>query len=138
MMDHLREAAVRLGIADRVVLMDRFPFARLPVLYSLADVFVAPSLWENFANTLLEAMACGRPLVTTTTGGGPEMVEEPANGLLVPPGDSAKLAEAILTLFGDEGLRAEMGGRNRRKAVECYTREKMAAGIVEVCRTVAR
>jgi glycosyltransferase involved in cell wall biosynthesis len=83
-----------------------------------ADLFVFPSHREGMPNAVVEAMASGLPIVTTPVGGIPCLIESGRNGLLVPPRDWEKLAEAIETLLGDEPLRRKMGRENRRRIEE--------------------
>ena len=84
--------------------------------YRDADLFTLPSTAEAFGNVFAEALASGLPIVGSSVGGIPELVEHGSNGLLVPPGDPAGLASAIRYLADDPELRAEMAVRNRAKA----------------------
>jgi len=77
-------------------------------LYSQATVLAMPSLVEAFGVVFLEAMACGIPVVGTYVGGIPEIVKEGYNGLLVAPGDSLQLAQAITWLLRDSELRSRL------------------------------
>jgi glycosyltransferase involved in cell wall biosynthesis len=81
------------------------------LLYRAADVFVQPSHVEGMSNALLEAMACGLPVVATTVGAAPQMIEDGVDGLLVPPGDSDALGKALERLLEDADLRQAMGRR---------------------------
>ena len=93
--------------------------------YRSADVFVLPSLYEIFGIVNLEAMACGVPIVASKIGGIPDVVKDGENGLLVSPGDSEALADAIIYLLENEDVREEMGD-NGRKKVEGYSWDKIA------------
>lgn len=86
------------------------------VLPSL-DCFVLPSLMEGISNTMLEAMACGLPLLATTVGGNVELVRDPAYGLLFEPRDVSGLAEALRVLALQADRRVAMGTAARRMAV---------------------
>lgn len=77
------------------------------------DIFVLPSFAEGVPVVLMEAMASGLPVITTRIAGIPELVEDGLSGLLVAPGDAAALAEAILRLAADPGLRRQMGRAGR-------------------------
>lgn len=81
----------------------------IPDLLRMMDVFLLPSLGEGISNTILEAMAAGLPVVATAVGGNPELVEDGVNGRLVPVGNTSALADALLELVEDDGLRHRMG-----------------------------
>ncbi|NIO06021.1 MAG: glycosyltransferase [Proteobacteria bacterium] len=87
------------------------------------DVFVLPSLSEGCPNTLLEAMAAGRPIVATKTGAIPEIIRDGENGLLVDPGDSDQIRDAVLYLL-DHPEKAEAMGRKARIDAEAYSEER--------------
>jgi glycosyltransferase involved in cell wall biosynthesis/GT2 family glycosyltransferase len=74
-----------------------------------ADLVALPSLWDNFPNALLEAMALGACIVSTDAGGIPEIIESGVSGLLVPPADEHALADAIGRALADDPLRARLG-----------------------------
>lgn len=77
--------------------------------YQAADVYVHASRADTFPNTVLEAMACGTPVVATAVGGIPEQVEEARTGFLVPPGDSQAIATALATILSDYALQSRLG-----------------------------
>jgi glycosyltransferase involved in cell wall biosynthesis len=77
--------------------------------YQAADVYVHAARADTFPNTILEAQACGTPVVATAVGGIPEQIDDGRTGFLVPPGDAAALAERIALLLGDNDLRARLG-----------------------------
>lgn len=79
------------------------------------DIFVLPSLSEACSNALLEAMATGRPVVATRVGGNPALVEDEVTGLLVPPGDPAALAKAVIRLIQEPELAADLAVRAQRR-----------------------
>ncbi len=94
---------------------------KLAAAYSAADVFVAPSLQDNFPNTILEAIACGTPVVTFSVGGCAEQVVEGETGLLAKPGDSLALRNAIVALLQNSALREKMSQLCRRAAQENFS-----------------
>jgi glycosyltransferase involved in cell wall biosynthesis len=104
----------------------RVSYEEMPALYARADVCVNPSLMENLSFVILEAMSCGIPVVATAIAGTPEMITHGENGLLVPPRDERRLAEAILTLLGDKGLRLTLGENARHTVLEEFSLDKMA------------
>lgn len=104
----LRSDARRLGIEQRVRFVGAKPLAELPAWYSMADVFALPSSFDNSPNVLLEAMACGLPVVATRVGGVGRYVENGSTGLLVEPGQAPALAAAIERVLNDPDLRARL------------------------------
>ena len=113
----LARQATRLGIADKVLTPGFVPnpFAFM----ARAHAFVLSSLWEGFPNVIIEAMACGTPVVSTSCPSGPvEIITHGLNGLLVPPGDSSALAHAIDLVLTDRRLARHLGegGRARVQA----------------------
>jgi phosphatidylinositol alpha-mannosyltransferase len=84
----------------------------LPAYYQASDVVCSPSLrGESFGIVLLEAMACGKPIVASRIAGYEALVGEAGCGPLVPPGDAGAIAEALVSLLGDEALRHALGAR---------------------------
>jgi glycosyltransferase involved in cell wall biosynthesis len=86
----------------------------LPRLYSGADIFVYPSLYEGFGLPVLEAMACGAPVITSNVSSMPEVAGGAA--LLVDPCSTAELADAMLRLAGDEQLRGQLRAKGMERA----------------------
>jgi glycosyltransferase involved in cell wall biosynthesis len=85
---------------------------------------VLPSLSEGLPNVLLEAMALGRPVVATRVGGVPDVVEDGATGLLVAPGRSGELADAILRLLKAPAFAKELGEAGREKVRSEFSFER--------------
>ncbi len=85
--------------------------------YNAADLFVLPSLFEGLSNALLEAMACGLPVVATDVGGNPDLVHSGRNGILVPPGDATSLGLAIRAMLADPARRQSFGDAARATVV---------------------
>ena len=88
----------------------------IPQIMAQSDLFVFTSLNEGFGNVIIEAMACGLPVIGTCVGGTPELVENGRNGLLVPSDDDIALAQALKTLAENSQLRQMMAIENRKKA----------------------
>jgi glycosyltransferase involved in cell wall biosynthesis len=103
-------------------------------LYEEADVFVYPSLYEGFGLPVLEAMACGCPVIASNVSSLPEVVGEA--GMLVDPYDVDALAQAISTVLQDDGLKREMS-RNGIAQAQKFSWEKAGAELLAVCREVA-
>jgi len=89
------------------------------------DLFVMSSVTEGLGTSLLDAMACSRPIVATTAGGIPEIVEDDVNGLLVPPRDAKALAGAIVRALRDASLRQRFGAAGLARVKARFTVERM-------------
>jgi len=126
---HLRpqlEAQCRsLGLEDSVLFTGWIPNAASRVM-PLFDVFVQSSLWEAMSMVVLEAMAASRPVVVTDAGDNRHVVESGRSGLVVAPGDSRRLAEALLSLISSTEERARLGSAARARFELHYTARKMA------------
>jgi glycosyltransferase involved in cell wall biosynthesis len=113
----LTQQAARNGVPNQVHLMG--VRRDVPDLLAAVDIFVLPSLWEGLSVALLEAMAAAKPIVATTVSGTLQAMIPDNTGLLVPPGDSRALANAIVQLLSDP-LRAQRMGQSARQHVEKY------------------
>jgi glycosyltransferase involved in cell wall biosynthesis len=96
---------------------------QLPLYYSAADAYVLPTLADNLPYTVLEAMACGTPVVASRVGGVPEQVDEGVTGHLVPAADARALGEAIVSILKDPGKRNAMRGAARAKVERDFNME---------------
>jgi len=115
--DELTALARELGISDRVIFAgwQQNPFAWM----ANADLFVLSSRFEGFGNVIIEAMACGLPVVSTDCPSGPgEILAGGDAGILVPVGDAQALADAMCAVLGDSKLRAQLADKSRRRAPE--------------------
>jgi sugar transferase (PEP-CTERM/EpsH1 system associated) len=98
---------------------------RVPGMLNAMDVFVLPSLNEGMSNTLLEAMACGLPVLATNVGGTPEIIEDKINGGLFAPGDFEWLANKLQLLASDPSLIHQLGTAARNRAIESFSLSRM-------------
>lgn len=105
----------------------------VPLLQGL-DCFVLPSLAEGVSNTILEAMACGLPVVATGVGANGELVDDGVTGSLAPPADSNALARAIVAYFEDAARAARHGAHARLRVVSRFSLERMVERYDEVYR----
>lgn len=128
--EHLETLTDNLGIRECVEFAGRVPHERVQDYMNQAEVFVLPSLSEGFPVTILEAMACGLPIVATRVGGLPDIVEGGVNGYLVNVKNPNKIADKILFLLENDEVREEISANNREKA-ELYTWDKVT-GTVEI------
>jgi len=106
----------------------------VPELLAAMDIVVQSSRREVMAQTTLEAMAVGRPIVSTTTVGADEAIEDGASGLLVPVGDAAALADRIVALAADRDRRVALGRAARERIAEHFT----SAHMLDRCETIFR
>jgi L-malate glycosyltransferase len=121
----LQATALRLGLARTTFFLGRR--LDVPRLLLRADLACLPSWAEGFPNALVEAMAAARPVVATAVGGCPELIDDAVTGLLVPPRDPARLAEALERLL-THPTQARRLGRTARRAIEArYSIDRSAA-----------
>jgi glycogen(starch) synthase len=119
-------------VRQAVTLAGRLPQAEVDRALQAADLFVAPSRYESFGLIFLEAMRWGTPVVGTTAGGIPEVVEHEKSGWLVPPESPDELANAIVRLLTTPELRAALGAGGRRRAETEFGVETMVRRMERV------
>jgi glycosyltransferase involved in cell wall biosynthesis len=100
--------------------------------YERAALVVVPSRREGYGMVAREAMAHGRPVVATRVGGLVDAVEDGVTGLLVPPGDTRSLREALVGLLDDAALRERLGAAGRRQAIESFSERAETDGLLAV------
>lgn len=130
--DRLRSQAAEHGVADLVEFLGYVPDDDLPTLYSSADVFVSPSVYEGFGLTFLEAMACGTPIIGTAVGGIPDVVENGQTGYVVER-EPRVVADRIDRLADDSTL-LEFMSQNVLETVQSMTWDHVASQVEEVYR----
>jgi glycosyltransferase involved in cell wall biosynthesis len=131
--DYREEMERTLGPAlDQVRFLESLPPNAVATWLDGVDIFVFPSLWDNFPYVILEAMACGKPIVATRTGAVPEMLSETA--MLVSPGDVKALAGALRKLMADAELRSKLGAAARMRFEERFHPDRVMGEILEVYR----
>jgi glycosyltransferase involved in cell wall biosynthesis len=101
------------------------------------DIFVMSSVTEGLGTSLLDAMACAKPIVATTAGGMPEVVVDGTTGLLVPPRDHEAMADAIVRLLTDAKARRAMGAAGQARVREHFSAERVVQDTLEIYRRVA-
>ncbi len=119
----------KLGLAERIHFPDFVADVDLPALYSAASLFAYPSLYEGFGLPVLEAMACGTPVVASKRSSLPEVVGEA--GLLVDPLDVTAIAAAMAQVLADEDLHQRLSELGRLQAAK-FNWGKTAAKLVEL------
>ena len=126
----------QLGLTDAVRFHGWVDYARVAEHYERADGLVLPSFVEGMPNVVLEAMACGLPVVGTDVAGTRELIRDGREGRLVPPRDAEALAAALLELAGDPARRLEMGRRGRERALE-FSWEQTALQYADLLNRIA-
>ena len=129
-----RREAVRSGLTSRAVFLGYVPEEELPRLYSHAAALVYPSLYEGFGLPVVEAMACGAPVLTSLSSSLAEIAAGAA--VLVDPQNEAALAAAMAALLSDEGLRVELREKGFRRAAS-WSWRRTAERTVEAYREAA-
>jgi len=133
----LLEQMIRKQHLEKHVLLTGFRPDPLALLKAF-DVFVMSSLTEGLGTSLLDAMACHKPIVATTSGGIPEVVVEGDTGFLVPPRDPAALADRTIRLLRREDLRAAFAQAGRQRVEQRFSAEQMVAATLAAYADVAR
>jgi glycosyltransferase involved in cell wall biosynthesis len=121
-------------LKKRLTVTGSLPPDEIPAYIQNCELLVLPSYSEGLPNVVLEAMACGKPVIATAIMGIPEAVVHGQTGLLVQPGDPLNLAEAIKSLLNVPELRQEMGKRGRERVVQKFTWERNASEMVSIYR----
>ncbi|WP_068187400.1 glycosyltransferase [Mycobacterium sp. UM_CSW] len=133
----LQRLADQLGVADRVRLLGGITRGEMPAVLRSADVVACTPWYEPFGIVPLEAMACGVPVAASAVGGIRDTVVDDVTGRLVPPKDSAALAEAVNPLLDDGRRRAAMGRAGRDRARARYTWDRIATDTERVYEKLA-
>lgn len=120
----LKNKARELGIKESVIFTGKR--RDIPEVLSCIDIFVMPSVAEGLPNSLLEAMAMGKPIVATTVGGIPEIIENEINGLIISPEDPESLASAIKFFIGNKGLAEKLGQAAKEFVLRKYSIKAIA------------
>jgi glycosyltransferase involved in cell wall biosynthesis len=132
----LEGRARELGIADRVRFLGTQPRARIVELFRAADATILSSSWENFPHTVVEALAVGTPVLAMEAGGVAEVVRDGVNGLVVAPGDTEALADAVRRYFGDSELRERLRAAAAPSVAE-FSADRIFSRLEDVLRSVA-
>jgi glycosyltransferase involved in cell wall biosynthesis len=130
--DNFWQRAEALGLRDRIEYIQRPSRDELIALYQKASIFALPSEEEGFGVVLLEAMACGIPVISTRSGGPDGIITDGEDGYLVSLDDASALADRIARLRLDEGLNREMGRRARASIERRYAEEVAGQAFLDV------
>ena len=119
----LKRLAEELDVGDLIVFHGWIDNSQVPEALNSGDLFVFPSLKEGMPNALLQAMACGLPVIASRIPGILPLIDDGVNGILVEPGSPSGIAEGILALLQDPQLRSQMGQRNTQRIVQGHSSE---------------
>lgn len=125
----VKKRAAELGILSSFLFIEDWPYQRMHEMFNMADIFVLPSInmrtWkEQFGMVLIEAMACGLPVISTLSGSIPEVVGDA--GILIQPNDPGSLCLAIKGLLHDADRRRDLKEKGRKRAVQEFDSKKIA------------
>jgi glycosyltransferase involved in cell wall biosynthesis len=115
----LRDLALNLGIGDRVVFTGLLQ--EMPEAYAAMDIVVLASNAEPCGRVIFEAMATGRPIVATKSGGTPEIISDGVTGVLISPGDPDRLSRVVMELVSNGARRASLGMAGRKKIEDNFS-----------------
>ncbi|MCK4573992.1 MAG: glycosyltransferase [candidate division Zixibacteria bacterium] len=132
MTGELKQLTADLGLNDCVNFAGWIPNERIPDLLAEHHIMVMPSLKEAFGVAVLEANACGRPVITSDAGGIAEVVRDNETGIMTPAGDVDRLAQAIVKLAGDRELMSRMGRAGYEFVEQNYSWEKSLDMMTEL------
>ncbi len=130
--NRLFQLVKHLNLEAKIKFLGAVPPDDLPSLYAACDVFVMPSLSEGFGLVAIEAMASGKPVITTRITGMPQRTMDGWNGFLVDPGNERQLAEKIKYLMDHPEEKEQMGRNGRKMVVEQYSWDKIAERYVDI------
>jgi glycosyltransferase involved in cell wall biosynthesis len=128
---NISEATLRAWVAEGAVEWWGF-HSDMPEVYRQAHIVTLPSLGEGLPTVLLEAAACGRPIVATDVPGCREAVVDGQTGFLVPPNDPRALAAALQTLLDDPDLRHTLGQNGRQRVIDNFSGEQIVSETMQV------
>lgn len=130
--EKLEKMVHRLGMTDKTI----FAGTRkdIPAILSILDLFVLPSLMEGLPMALLEAQAAQVPVVATSVGAIPRVIEDNVTGVLVPPRNAEAISQAMIRLLSEKESSREMARRGLERVRRCFSAEKMASKYLSLYR----
>ena len=129
----VREQMNKLGIEDDIIFLDYIDDDDLTLMYNAASLFIMPSLYEGFGLPVLEAMACGTPVVASNVSSIPEVLEDA--GILVDPYDTDSICDAMLSVLTDDKLQDELRVKGIKRAA-FFSWEKTARSVLSEYETL--
>ncbi|MFX0135594.1 MAG: glycosyltransferase family 4 protein [Candidatus Hodarchaeota archaeon] len=117
---------------ENISIINHLPHSELIQYYKKSSIYVLPTYYEGLPTTVLEAMACGLPVVATNVSGIPDEIDDGINGFLIPPKEPNLLAKKICTLMEDQSLRDEMGKHGRDKVEKQFIWKYVAERLLNI------
>ncbi len=138
MVDQLKYRARELRVGKNVIFTGGKPHGELPAFYAASDIFVFPTCTpiECLGLSMIQAMACGKPVVGSRINGIPEVIVDGETGFLVEPDNAVDCGDKITTLLGDSTLRKRMGGAGRARAMTQFNQDILVRELEEAYRTM--
>jgi len=135
-----KELAEKLGISGYTTFTGRIDYFKIPEYHSKMDIEVYPSRFdsESFGVSIVEAQACGKPVIVSNVGGLPEVVDDGVTGIVVPKEDVPEVSAAIKRLLDDKTLRNLMGEAGRKRVTEKYDFTKNLSDMINIYHTVLK
>jgi glycosyltransferase involved in cell wall biosynthesis len=132
--ESLQHQASRLGLDDRIIWTGWQDHPEN--YYRMSHLMVCPSRHEPHGNVILEAWACGTPVLSTATGGGKELITSDVNGILVPCQEVAQMACAMETLLGNPSVRRKLADSGKKTLAERFSKEAVIKTYLETYKSI--
>lgn len=132
-LEHIKKIIDKLSLGNNIIVYQNVSREKLMQLYALSDILVVPSTYDIFPTVILEGILAGLPIVGTSVGGIPEMID--GNGVLVPPENVGELAGALIKLLNSPEKRTQFSNKSKILAKR-FTVKKQADQFVQVYKTV--
>jgi glycosyltransferase involved in cell wall biosynthesis len=134
---NINDLIKKFDLADCVSFVGKVSNEDVPQYLVASDVFVLPSLYEGFGIVILEAMAAGLPVITTNVGGPPDIIKDGVNGYLVEVKNSEQIADRVIRILNDNGLKEKMSENNRME-VKKYSWESVTMQLESLFRSIIK
>jgi glycosyltransferase involved in cell wall biosynthesis len=134
-LQELQKLVLELNVSDSVKIITDVE-SGIDEYYKASDIYVQPSLEEGFCLSILEAMACGKPVIGTKTGAIPKFISESKGGILIEPASSDQIYDAIVKIMDDGEEIQKMGLKSRDYVVENYSWDKTARDTLELYKSL--
>jgi glycosyltransferase involved in cell wall biosynthesis len=132
----LKTLADNLSIGSKTIFVGKVPHQDIPKYHNMLDVSVSVSNSESFGVAIIEASACGKPVVVSNVGGLPEVVEDGVTGIIVPPRNAEATANAIERLVLNKELRLQMGKAGRERVKRLYNWDDNVKQMINIYKEI--